>query len=111
MKPSKKWNLYLLVLSPLLFSGNLFLPSLWAKESKTSKPTQAFAAKLDINQATLTDLIKIPGIGKSKAQNIIKYRTKSPFKTLDELENIPGIGKKLMIHIKPYFMVKGQTGK
>jgi competence protein ComEA len=71
----------------------------------------AFAAKplpkepVNINTATNEVLCTLPGIGKKTADNIIEYRTKTPFKTVDELDNVKGIGPKKLAKIKPYAKV------
>lgn len=52
---------------------------------------------VDINNATSKELLELNGIGKSKAQKIIKYREANQcFKSIDELSNIEGISKKLV---------------
>ena len=43
----------------------------------------------------------LPGIGESKAKDIIDYRTKNgPFKKLEDLKNIPGIGENVYNKLK-----------
>ncbi len=55
--------------------------------SATSQPT-----KINLNTATLTDLMTLSGVGESTAQDILQYRTeKGPFKTIDDLMQVPGI--------------------
>lgn len=58
--------------------------------------TPVFAAPVNINTAdakTIADALQ--GVGLSKAEAIVKYRTEhGPFKTLEELANVPGIGEK-----------------
>ncbi len=57
--------------------------------------------KVDINSASLLELIKLKGIGKSTAKKIIVYRnTYGAFDSIDELTNIKGIGKKKLDKIK-----------
>ena len=52
---------------------------------------------IDINNATLSQLLEINGIGKAKAAKIIKYREQNQcFSSIDELSNIEGISKKLV---------------
>ena len=53
-------------------------------------------ASVDINTATSKELTSLSGIGKSKAEAIVKYRTIKCFKTVDELVKVKGIGKKLL---------------
>lgn len=50
--------------------------------------------KININNANLTALIKINGIGKTYAQNIIKFRAKKRINSIKDLMQIKGIGKK-----------------
>ncbi|MFB4393756.1 MULTISPECIES: ComEA family DNA-binding protein [unclassified Pseudomonas] len=48
-----------------------------------------------VDEATLQD--KLTGVGKAKAQAIIKYRElNGPFKTVDELLEVKGIGNALL---------------
>lgn len=50
---------------------------------------------ININTATQTELIRIKGVGPTKAQAIIQYRQQhGPFKTLDDLQQVNGIGPK-----------------
>jgi len=53
------------------------------------------SAKVNINQADLTELQTLSGIGAKRAQDIIDYReANGNFKTVDELSKISGIGPK-----------------
>lgn len=56
---------------------------------------------ININTATITELQTLSGIGESKAQNIIDYRTQNGnFKSIEEIKNISGIGDALYEKIK-----------
>ena len=61
---------------------------------------------VNINTASLTELQNLSGIGKSKAEAIIKYREQNGnFKNIEELLNVDGIGEKLYEEIKPNITV------
>lgn len=59
----------------------------------------AFAAT-DLNTATMAELQKVNGIGPKKAEAIIEYRKKTPFKSVDELDKVPGFGKSTVEKVK-----------
>lgn len=65
----------------------------------------AFGA-VNLNTATKKELMTLDGIGDKKAEEIIKYREKTPFKKPEDLKNIKGIGDKLFDKIKNNIEVK-----
>lgn len=69
------------------------------------------SAPIDINKASIEDLMKIPGVGQAKAQAIVAYRQTMPFASTDELVNVKGIGEKMLAVIAPYVTVTGTTQK
>jgi comEA protein len=72
-------------------------------QGKTAKPA---AVTIDINQATVNDLQKLPGIGPSLAKQIVAYREKNgPFRRVEDLMVIKGIGFKKWKEIRPFVKV------
>jgi competence protein ComEA len=58
---------------------------------------QMQSAVVNINTADLKQLIKLPGVGKKKAQAIIDYReTNGDFASLEDLAKVKGVGKKML---------------
>lgn len=56
---------------------------------------------ISINDADISKLKEIPGIGDVKANSIIMYREKNGgFKSIEELKNVDGIGEKTFKKIK-----------
>jgi competence protein ComEA len=64
---------------------------------------------VNINTASATELTYLPGIGMSKAQAIVEYRSAHQFKTVEELVRVKGIGRKTFKKIQPHLTVKGET--
>ena len=59
------------------------------------------AATVDINNASVEELMSVPGIGQAIAQRIAEFREKNgPFKSVDELLNVQGIGEKSLARIR-----------
>jgi len=56
-------------------------------------------ASVDINQASLEELIGISGIGPSLGQNIIDHR---PYQQLDDLVRVPGINAIKLASLIPF---------
>ncbi len=57
--------------------------------------------KLNINTATLDELVNLEGLGPSKANAVIQYRGEhGGFKSVEELLNVPGIGQRTLSRIK-----------
>jgi competence protein ComEA len=68
-------------------------------------------AATDLNTASLAELEKINGIGPKKAEAIVEYRKKTPFKSVDELDKVPGFGKATVEKVKGELTVSGASKK
>ena len=76
-------------------------------ENQRSEQNSPFAV-IDINNASIAELEKLPGIGAVIAKRIMDYRDHhGPFQTPEELTRVKGIGAKKLNSLKPYI----KTGK
>ena len=64
------------------------------EETKTNN------SKININEASMEELLTLNGIGEAKAKAIIKYREKMNFKSIEDIKNVEGIGYNLFDQIK-----------
>ena len=77
-------------------------------------PPPARAAKavdgvVNLNTAPAEVLGLLPGVGPAKAAEIVAYRKKRPFRTVDELVRIKGIGRKMVRRLRVHLAVAGPT--
>ena len=71
-----------------------------------SSSASSASGKVNINTADSAELQTISGIGPSKAQKIIDYRTQNgSFKSVDDLTNVSGIGDKTLASIRDQICV------
>ena len=74
------------------------------KNSKKEVPPEK---SININTASLEDLIKLPGIGEKTAGSILDLRKKiTRFKKLDDILNVKGIGTSKLNKIKRYIYIE-----
>jgi len=81
----------------------VYLAGLSAFAQVNSKPANnpADDQLININTATASQLVSLPGIGPKTAEKIIEYRNKNgKFKTKEEIMNVRGIGEKKYARIK-----------
>ena len=72
-----------------------------SKNSTSNNASDGIDGKVSINTAGLDELMKLSGIGESKANAIISYRQENgSFKTIEEIKNVSGIGDAVFEKIK-----------
>ncbi|ATF12552.1 ComEA family DNA-binding protein [Brevibacillus sp. HB1.2] len=76
-------------------------------QSASSVSTTGASSAINLNMATVEELMSLPGIGEARAKAIVEYRTKQgPFRSADDLKQIEGIGEKMFARIKDRLVVK-----
>ena len=65
------------------------------------------SAKLNVNAATVEELVTLPGIGSAKASAIVEYRnTHGPFERVEDLVEVSGIGDGILGSIRHLIEVR-----
>jgi competence protein ComEA len=64
---------------------------------------------ININTASIGELIQLPHIGPALAQKIIDHRINKPFNHIQEICEIEGIGTGTYEDIKQYLTIKGKS--
>ncbi len=62
--------------------------------------------KVNLNTATMEQLVELKNIGEAKAQKIITYRNKHKFTSVDQLVEIKGIGEKILADLRGQLTVE-----
>lgn len=62
--------------------------------------TTNVSGKVNINTASLEELLSLDGVGESKALAIIEYRKTNKFNTIEDIKNVSGIGDSVYNKIK-----------
>lgn len=78
---------------------------------KQARPAKLASGPVDINRASLHELIELPGVGPVLAQRIISARDSAPggtFSSLEELEAIRGIKGKTLARLRPHLKLERQ---
>ena len=77
-----------------------------SSESSKKNTTSKTSGKVNLNTASKEELETLNGIGSSKAESIIQYRsTCGAFRTIEDIKNISGIGDAVYAKIKDYITV------
>ncbi len=89
---------------PELALGDTIVPkeNPYPTRQKKELPTSL----ININTASITELMKLPGVGEATAQKIIEYRKNNPFNKPEDIMNVKGIGEKKFEKMKPFITVK-----
>lgn len=62
---------------------------------------------IDLNEADVYDLQRLPGIGEKRAQAIVEYREEhGPFRSVEDLGQVSGIGEGILAGLMEYAAVK-----
>lgn len=87
--------------------ARLHLEEHWREYQQAAAQTRKRPAPLDLNRASLEELMRLPRIGEKTARAILNYReAHGSFKSVNELQLVHGIGPKTFEAIKDLVTVK-----
>ncbi len=72
------------------------------KECGEIKAPSTFAEEviINVNTATVEELVTLPGVGKKLAERIIQARGEKRFDSLEDLERVKGVGSKMRVKLE-----------
>jgi competence protein ComEA len=78
---------------------------------RTTEPNTG-TVLLDINLATVQEFQDLPGIGPSKARDIVATRqSRGGFSTIDDLDMVPGIGPATMVRLRSRITISARSDR
>jgi competence protein ComEA len=63
--------------------------------------------RIDLNRATVAELMRLPGVGEKRAQAIVAHRTKQPFRRPEDVVAVKGLGPAWFAKVKPNLVAGG----
>jgi competence protein ComEA len=66
--------------------------------------------RLDLNRATVAELMRLPGVGERKAQAIVALRQKQPFRRVEDVLAVKGLGPAWLAKVKGSLAVGAPAG-
>jgi len=68
------------------------------------------AGVVNVNTASVEELVRLPGIGESKARAIVDFRKeRGAFKSVEQLREVKGIGDAALERIRSQVVIEGKT--
>lgn len=68
-----------------------------------------YTGVVNLNEASVEELDRLPGVGRTAAERILTHRQKRPFQRIEELVRVKGFRKKTFEKLKPYLTLTGPT--
>ena len=80
-----------------------------AKKSSAKKDSNGLSGQLNLNDASMNQLMLLPGVGPALAERIVSYREKREFAKTSHLKRVRGIGDATFAKMSKYLRVSGPT--
>jgi competence protein ComEA len=68
------------------------LALLAASPALAAKKSLGPAERIDLNRASVSELMRLPGVGEKRAQAIVAHRQRSPFRRAEDVLLVKGLG-------------------
>jgi hypothetical protein len=66
---------------------------------------------IDLNSASFSDLLQVPGIDQLLASRIVSYRSEHGFNSVDELSLVEGVDRALLLQTRGFFIVTTNSSR
>jgi len=62
-----------------------------ASPTFAAKKPLAVGERIDVNRASVAELMRLPGVGRKKAEAIAAHRARAPYRRLEDLLSVKGV--------------------
>ncbi len=62
-----------------------------AAPTLAAKKPLATGERIDVNRASVVELMRLPGVGRKKAEAIVAHRARAPYRRLEDLLTVKGV--------------------
>jgi competence protein ComEA len=66
--------------------------------------------RVDLNRASVAELMRLPGVGEKRAQAIVSHRSRQPFRRAEDVLQVKGLGRGWFAKVKANVVVGGVPG-
>jgi competence protein ComEA len=63
--------------------------------------------RIDLNRASVPELMRLPGVGEKKAQAIVARRSRQPFVRIEDVTSVKGLGSSWFAQAKDHLSTGG----
>jgi competence protein ComEA len=63
--------------------------------------------RIDLNRASVSELMRLPGVGQKRAQAIVAHRQKQPFRRVEDVISVKGLGPAWFRKVKANLVAGG----
>ncbi len=94
-------------MSALLRAALVAAALLAASPALAAKKALPPGERIDLNRATVAELMRIPGVGEKRAQAIVAHRQRQPFRRPEDVLAVKGLGPAWFAKVKGNLAIGG----
>lgn len=94
-------------MKPLAKALAVALALLATSPALAAKKALAPGERIDLNRASVSELMRLPGVGEKRAQAIVAQRQRQPFRRAEDVLAVKGLGPAWFAKVKANVVVGG----
>jgi competence protein ComEA len=70
-----------------------------------AKEALAPGERIDLNRASVSELMRLPAVGEKRARAIVEHRTRRPFRRIEDVLAVKGLGRAWLAKVRAHVTV------